>query len=136
MKIRDRRKQLDLYISEEDRYEGKNLAEYLVDRLYAMEVSGCTVLRSRAGYGQNYRIRRGRVPFSLFENKAILIRVIDTEEKIEEVIRMLDECVEGGVVTVQDVEFIRYTGSVVTAEDESIADASHGSLPEQEKFPD
>lgn len=135
MKIRDRRKQLELYISEEDRYDGKNLAEYLVDRFFAMEISGCTVFRSREGYGQNYRIRRGRVPFSLFENKAVIITVIDTEEKIEEVIRLLDECVEGGVVTVHDVEFIRYTGSVVTEEDEVIADSSHGTLPEREEFP-
>ncbi len=135
MKIRDSRKQLELYISEEDRFEGRSLVEYLVDHLFAMEVSGCTVIRSREGYGQNYRIRRGRVPFSLFENKAVVITVVDTAEKIEEVIRLLDLCVQGGVVTIHDVEFIRYTGSVVTSEDEKIADSPHGTLPDREEFP-
>ena len=136
MKIRDTRKQLQLYLNEDHRHEGRELASYLVDRLFAMEISGCTVVRSEEGYGQNYRIRRPRGPFSLFENRAVVITVIDTAEKIERVIDLLDECVPGGVVTVQDVEFIRYTSSVVTEEDERIADSSHGSLPEHEELPD
>jgi hypothetical protein len=45
-----------------------------------------------------------------------------SESRVEEIVRMLDSTMPQGVITIKDVDYIRYTRSVVTEEDIRLAD--------------
>jgi hypothetical protein len=47
----------------------------------------------------------------LSEDLPILIEIVDTEERINEVLPMLDEMVTEGLVTIEAVEIIAYRSS-------------------------
>ena len=50
------------------------------------------------------------------------MNVIESESRVEEIVRMLDSTMPQGVITIKDVDYIRYTRSVVTEEDIRLAD--------------
>ena len=97
----------------------------LVDKFIAISVTGCTIVRSNSGYGVNMQVKF--LDDSLISNlwskdSTIIITIIETEAKIEEVIKILDEHMLEGIVTIKEVDFIRYTKSSGTSEDINIAE--------------
>ncbi len=110
MKLEGKAKMLRVIVREDHKWEGEPLYEAIVKRLIMMDVAGATVYKAIAGYGPHRRFRKmkfltrgGELP--------VQITVIDTEEKINEIIGVLDEMVQDGIVVVSDVNVIKYTHS-------------------------
>jgi uncharacterized protein len=102
---------LRIHIGESDRWEGEPLHEAIVKRLRMMDVAGATVYRGMMGYGAQQRMHKKSGWLGLSSDLPVIVAVIDTEEKIQRVLPVLDEMVDDGLIVISDVEIIKYTRS-------------------------
>ena len=117
MKIRDRRKEITIYIKNDEIVDGKLFHKTLLDKLVELHVTGCTIVKSNAGFGMDMKLKYTDSYFTEFWSResTVIITVIETESKTEEIIALLDSCMPQGIVSIKDVEVIRYTKTVVPA---------------------
>ncbi len=108
MKLEGKAKMLRIVISEDDKWEGEPLYEAIVKRLIMTDIAGATVYRAIAGYGPHRRYHKKKT-LTMHGELPILITVMDSEEKINKVIPILDELVGEGIVVLSDVNVIKYT---------------------------
>jgi uncharacterized protein len=108
MKLEGKAKMLRIIISEDDTWEGEPLYEAIVKRLIMTDIAGATVYKAIAGYGPHHRYHKKKT-FTVHGELPILITVMDTEEKINKVIPILDDMVGEGIVVLSDVNVIKYT---------------------------
>lgn len=98
---------LRIFIGENDRWHGKPLYEAIVERAREAGLAGTTVLRGLMGFGAKSRIHTAKV-LRLSEDLPIVIELVDTAERIERILPMLDEMVGDGMVTLEKVRVIAY----------------------------
>jgi PII-like signaling protein len=108
MKLEGKAKMLRIIISEDDKWEGEPLYEAVVKRLIMSDIAGATVYKAIAGYGPHKRYHKKKT-LTVHGELPILITVMDTEDKINKVIPILDELVGEGIVVLSDVNVIKYT---------------------------
>lgn len=96
-------KLLRIFIGESDRYEGAPLYEWIVRRARESGLAGATVLRGLEGYGAHSRLHTAKI-LRLSSDLPIVIEIVDTEEKIEAFLPIIDDAVEEGLATVERVE--------------------------------
>lgn len=126
MKFKDNRKRISIYINRKDRYNGKALYEVLMEEFLKIEVSGCSVFYTLASYGGNF-IVHGNIDLPLFRNKGIMLQIIETDKKVQQILELLDSMIPNGIVTIEDVEMIRYHKVDPSEKDQKIADGSDSS---------
>lgn len=101
-------KMMRIYVGENDKWNGKPLYEAVVNGLRAHDIAGVTVYRGILGYGANRRIHK-YATLSLSHDRPILLSVVDTEEKLQKFMPILDEMVQQGLVVLSDADVIKYT---------------------------
>lgn len=107
MKLPDKGQRLRIYLDESDICEGKPLYEWIVLKARELDLAGATVLRGIMGYGASSRIHYAKV-LRLSEDLPMIIEIVDSIEKIKSIIPFLDEKVKEGLITLEDVDVIRY----------------------------
>ncbi len=110
MKLEGRGKLLRIFVGESDTWHGKPLYHAIVERVREHGLAGTTVIRGIEGFGADSHLHTARI-LRLSEDLPVLIEIVDTEERINEVIPMLDEMVTEGLVTLEAVEIIAYRSS-------------------------
>ncbi|MCI4627071.1 MAG: DUF190 domain-containing protein [Candidatus Magnetoovum sp. WYHC-5] len=115
MKLEGKAKMLRIIISEDDKWEGEPLYEAIVKMLITTDIAGATVYKALAGYGPHrcYHKKRFLTPA---DKLPIMISVIDTQEKINKIVPILDDMVNEGIVILSDVDVIKYTHRDVSPE--------------------
>jgi len=116
-RFRGERILMRIFIGESDRAEsgphkGKPLYEGLLLTLRDRGFAGATVHRGIAGFGASARLHTDRV-LRLSADLPIIIEVVETEEKIEEIRPELNRLIDGGLVTLERVRVILYRPSDV-----------------------
>lgn len=102
-------KLLKIYIGESDRYHGEALYHAVLKQIKSKGLAGATTVRGIEGFGANNRIHTTRIECLSFD-LPITIEVIDYEDKINDLVEVLKNMITSGVmITIQDVEIIRYT---------------------------
>lgn len=96
-------KLLRIFIGESDRYEGKPLYEWLVRKARDHHMAGATVLRGLEGFGAHSRMHTAKI-LRLSQDLPIVIEIVDTEEKIQGFLEAIDEAIEEGLATLEDIE--------------------------------
>jgi PII-like signaling protein len=96
-----------VFVGESDRFEGRPLADALVDRLRREGFAGATVLRGLAGFGARSVVHTTHL-LELSRDLPIVVEVVDTEEHVERLKPILDEMVSDGLVTLERVHVLRY----------------------------
>jgi len=108
MKLAGKAKMLRIHFGEDDKWQGKPLYEAIVERCRQLDIAGASVYRGIQGYGASTIIRRRNL-FRFSSDAPILIQIVDTEEKIQKLLPVLDEMVaNGGLIAISDVEVIKY----------------------------
>jgi len=115
LKREGKAKMMRIYIGENDKWNGKPLYEAIVNGLRAHDIAGVTVYRGILGYGANRRIHKD-ARLSLSHDRPILLSVVDTEEKLQKFMLILDDMVQQGLVVLSDVDIIKYTHNYQKAE--------------------
>lgn len=102
---------LRIFIGESDKHEGKALYEYLVEQLRKNHFAGVTVLRGIEGFGHKSLIHSANV-LDLSTDLPIIVEVVDTKERIEELKKMIQEMELhqeiGMLITEEKVKIIKY----------------------------
>ncbi len=106
-KIKAHAKRLRIYIGEADSWEGKSLYKALVLKAKELDLAGATVFQGCMGYGANSRIHTASL-IDLSADLPIMIEIIDSTEYIEKFLPHLDKMVKEGMVTVDDIQVIKY----------------------------
>ena len=107
MRIEGPARRVTVYIGESDRFEGKPLFEAIVETLRREGCAGATVLRGIEGFGRASRIHTASI-LRLSEDLPVVIEWVDAAERVERVLPLLSGMVEGGLVTLEDVEIVKY----------------------------
>ena len=107
---------LKIYISEDSRYKGRNLYSAIVHKMAEAGMAGVTVTRGIEGFGHEKRLHSTRI-LDLSLKLPIIVEIIDTPEKIELAIPIINEMVNEGLVIVTDVTVVKY-GKEVTQGDQ------------------
>jgi PII-like signaling protein len=102
-----KRKLLRIFVSLEDKFEGKPLWEYILQLVRENGITGATVFKAAAGIGSHSELKTFSV-WRLSQNLPVVVEIIDREEKIREFLKVLDSIIEEGLVVLEDVEVISY----------------------------
>lgn len=103
---------LRIFLGESDRWKHQPLYEALVLKAREMQLGGATVLRGPMGFGRSSRLHTTKI-LRLSEDMPLIIEIVDSEEKINGFLPVLDEMMSGGLVTIEKVRVIHYrTGPV------------------------
>jgi uncharacterized protein len=98
---------LRVFVGDSDRHRGKPLYEAIVMAAREHHLAGATVLRGYLSYGAHSRIHTAKI-LRLSEDLPVVVEIVDTEEKIEAFLPILDEMMDGGMVTVEPVRVLTY----------------------------
>lgn len=91
---------LRIFIGESDRYAGKLLYEWIVLQAKAHGLAGATVLRGMMGFGAHSRIHTFKIE-RLSEDLPIIIEIVDTREKLENFLTVIDSVIDEGLATLE-----------------------------------
>jgi uncharacterized protein len=100
---------LRIFVGESDKWHGKPLYEAIVLKARELHLAGATVLRGPMGFGANSRLHTAKI-LRLSEDLPIVIEIVDSRAKIDELLPHIDEMVCEGLVTLEDVRVIKYRG--------------------------
>src|SRR5437660_12680456 len=98
---------LRIFIGESDRWEHKPLYEAIVLKARELHLAGATVLRGPMGFGKSSRLHTAKI-LRLSMDLPLVIEIVDTEEKIQAFLPVLDSMMGGGLVTLEKVRVIDY----------------------------
>lgn len=98
---------LRIYLGESDRWQHQPLYEALVLKARELHLAGATVLRGPMSYGRSSRLHTAKV-LRLSQDLPLVIEIVDSESKINDFLPVLDEMMQGGLVTMEKVKVIRY----------------------------
>jgi PII-like signaling protein len=98
---------LRIFIGESDRWHHQPLYEAIVLKAREMHLAGATVLRGPMGYGKSSRLHTVKI-LRLSMDLPLVIEIVDSEEKINAFLPVLDEMMKGGLVTLEKVKVIDY----------------------------
>lgn len=100
-------KRLTIYIGESDQWRGKSLYIALLETLKANGMAGATVLRGIAGFGAHSVVHTSTI-LRLSLDQPLTINIIDTPEKINNILNVIAPMVGEGLIILEDVEVVKY----------------------------
>lgn len=102
-----------IYIGESDRWQRKPLYIAILEALKTAGMAGATVTRGVAGFGAHSNIRTASI-LRLSEDLPLLIEVVDSPENIHKAIDLISPMVNEGLITLEEVQVIKYTHRYLT----------------------
>ncbi len=106
-------KLLRIFVGESDKHGGMSLYEWIVRQAREHGLAGATVLRGLEGFGAHSRLHTSKV-LRLSGDLPIVIEIVDTEEKIEAFLPIIDNAIPEGLATIEKVEVHFYRSGKVT----------------------
>ncbi|MDH4129642.1 MAG: DUF190 domain-containing protein [Spirochaetota bacterium] len=111
MKITGVGQLIRVFLGESDKYHGKPVYECIVLKARELGLAGSTVIKGIEGFGATSRIHTAKI-LRLSEDLPVILEIVDTVERIklikEEIDKIFEESGCGGMITVEDVEIIKY----------------------------
>ena len=98
---------LRIFIGEDDKHQGKPLYEAIVLKARELHLAGATVLRGPMGYGHSSRLHTAKI-LRLSEDLPLVIEMVDSQEKIDTFLPVLESMIGSGLVTMEKVQVLRY----------------------------
>ena len=98
---------LRIFIGEDDRFDGAPLHEAIVLKARERHLAGATVLRGPMGFGASSRLHTTKI-LRLSEDLPVVIEIVDSEEKIDNFLPVLDGMMSSGLITLEKVQVLHY----------------------------
>ena len=98
---------LRIFIGESDRWEHKPLYEAIVLKARELHLAGATVLRGPMGFGKSSRLHTAKI-LRLSMDLPMVIEIVDSDEKIQSFLPVLDQMMGGGLLTIEQVKVMDY----------------------------
>ena len=98
---------LRIFIGESDRFQHHPLHEAIALKARELHLAGATVLRGGMGFGKSSRLHTSKI-LRLSVDLPLVIEIVDSEEKINAFLPVLDTMMSGGLVTLEKARVIYY----------------------------
>jgi PII-like signaling protein len=98
---------LRIFIGESDRHDGKLLYEWLVLKAREQGLAGATVMRGMMGFGDYSRLHTFKIE-RLSQDLYIIVEIVDTREKLEKFLALIDKEIEEGMATLEEIQIHFY----------------------------
>ena len=98
---------LRIFLGENDRFEHAPLYEAIVLKAREMHLAGATVLRGHVGFGHSSRIHTTKI-LRLSQDLPVVIEIVDSQDKIDTFLPVLDGMMSSGLVTLERVQVLQY----------------------------
>jgi PII-like signaling protein len=105
---------LRIFIGESDRWGRQPLYEAIVLKAREMQMAGATVLRGPMGFGKSSRLHTSKI-LRLSLDLPLVIEIVDSEEKINGFLPVIDGMLKGGLVTLEKARVIDYRADEANA---------------------
>ena len=90
---------LTIYIGDSDKHQHKPLHLAIIELLHDEGILGATVVHGIEGYGSHKQIHTARI-------LPMVVTAVDFPDKIEAALPKLDEMIEEGLVTTEEVRIV------------------------------
>ncbi len=94
---------LKIYLDENNTVKGKSLYELIVLKARELNLNGATVSRGIMGFGAHTDIHSAKI-LRLSEDLPVIIELVDKEENIRKIMPYLEEMIDEGLVTTEQVK--------------------------------
>jgi uncharacterized protein len=98
---------LRIFFGEDDKFERKPLHEAIVLKAREMQLGGATVLRGHMGFGHSSHIHTTKI-LRLSQDLPVMVELVDSQERIEAFLPVLDGMMTSGLVTMEKVQVLQY----------------------------
>ena len=105
---------LRIFFGEDDKLGGAPLYEAIVLKAREQRLAGATVLRGHMGFGASSRLHTTKI-LRLSEDLPLVIEIVDSEEKIDKFLPLLESMMTSGLVTMEKVQVLQYGTEAVTS---------------------
>ena len=99
---------LTIYVGESDQWHGTAVYVAILQYLREQGCAGASVTRAIGGYGAGVRLHTSR-GWQWLSDVPVIIYVIDQPERLRRLLPQLQEMVGGGLMTLHEVEVLKYT---------------------------
>ena len=106
---------LRIFVGESDMLHHRPLYESIVLKARENHLAGATVLRGPMGFGATSHIHTAKI-LRLSMDLPVVVEIVDSEEKIQGFMPLLEEMMNSGLVTLEKVRVIRYQAKEQTEE--------------------
>jgi len=96
-----------IFVGESDRYQKQPLFEALVELCRDQGVAGATVIKGAMGYGGRSKVHSDRF-LRLSTDLPVVIEVVDYQDKIDAVLPLIEDMLQGGLVTLEKARVINF----------------------------
>lgn len=96
-----------IFIGESDTWHHQPLSVALIEKLRKSGFAGATVFHGVAGFGAHSVVHTTHI-LRLSQDLPVVIEVVDSDEKVQELLPILDEMVHEGLVTMEKVRVLKY----------------------------
>jgi PII-like signaling protein len=98
---------LRIFLGEDDKHERLPLYEAIVLKAREMQLAGATVLRGPMGFGHSSHLHTTKI-LRLSQDLPIVIEIVDSQDKIDAFLPVLDGMMSSGLVTLERVQVLQY----------------------------
>ena len=98
---------LRIFIGESDRHDGKLLHEWIVTKAREEGLAGATAIRAIMGFGAHSRLHTFKIE-RLSQDLPIIVEIVDTREKLEKFLALIDNVIVEGMATLEEVRIHFY----------------------------
>ena len=98
---------LRIFIGEDDKFGTSPLYEAIVLKAREQHLAGATVLRGPMGFGASSRLHTTKI-LRLSEDLPLVIEIVDSENKINGFLSVLDGMMSSGLITLEKVQVLQY----------------------------
>jgi PII-like signaling protein len=99
-------KRVMIFIDEDEKFKGANLANGLIERLRKEGCSGATVLHGSSGFGSHKQVHSSAI-LDLSANLPVVLIFVDEVAVIDRVMPIVHEMVTDGLILIDEVQAIR-----------------------------
>jgi PII-like signaling protein len=98
---------LRIFFGEDDKFGKLPLYEAIVLKARELHLGGATVLRGHVGFGHSSHVHTTKI-LRLSQDLPIVVEIVDSQEKIDAFLPILDEMMSSGLVTLERVQVLQY----------------------------
>ena len=98
---------LRIFVGENDRCDHLPLYEAIVLKARELHLAGATVLRGPMGFGHSSRLHTTKI-LRLSEDLPLVIEIVDSEDKIQAFLPVLETMIGSGLVTLERAQVLQY----------------------------
>jgi PII-like signaling protein len=98
---------LRIFLGEDDKFGHLPLYEAIVLKARELHLAGATVLRGPIGFGHSSRLHTTKL-MRLSQDLPLVVEIVDTQDKIDAFLPVLDTMMTSGLVTQEKVQVLQY----------------------------